>query len=62
MRSQLSGNVDEWAALISAREDAAYLSYRHPTPVFVQSDGSWVSPPIDAILDEYLQSSVAGLF
>jgi lysine/ornithine N-monooxygenase len=42
----------EWAALINEEgADAAYMSYRHPTPAFVTSEWSWVQPLVDAMVD-----------
>jgi thioredoxin reductase len=43
----------EWAALLN--EEGArtiFISYRHETPQFTQSDWSWVSPMVDHIADE----------
>jgi len=42
----------EWAALINEQDaEAVYLSYRHPTPAFAQSDWSWVPPLVDSIIE-----------
>lgn len=42
----------EWAALLNeAGAENVYLSYRHPTPAFQQSDWSWVNPIVDAIVE-----------
>lgn len=43
----------EWAALLNeAGAKAVYLSYRHDTPQFAQSDWAWVNPMIDHIAEE----------
>jgi lysine/ornithine N-monooxygenase len=43
----------EWAALShEAGAKAVYLSYRHDTPQFTQSDWEWVNPIIDHIAEE----------
>lgn len=43
----------EWAALLNeAGAKIVYLSYRHETPKFEQSDWSWVSPMVDRITEE----------
>ena len=42
----------EWAALLhEAGAKAVYLSYRHDTPKFTESDWSWVNPLVDHIAD-----------
>jgi len=42
----------EWAALIHEQAAAVvYLSYRHPTPAFVEADWSWVPPLMDGMVD-----------
>jgi thioredoxin reductase len=43
----------EWAALLHEHGAAAiHLSYRHDTPQFQPSDWSWVSPLVDAMVDD----------
>jgi FAD-dependent urate hydroxylase len=43
----------EWAALLHEHGAATiHLSYRHATPQFQQSDWSWVSPLVDAMVDD----------
>jgi cation diffusion facilitator CzcD-associated flavoprotein CzcO len=45
----------EWAALLhQAGAGSIYLSYRHETPDFTESDWSWVNPIVDHIADEPL--------
>ena len=45
----------EWAALLhEAGAKAVYLSYRHDTPQFTQSDWAWINPMIDHIAEEPL--------
>ena len=42
----------EWAALLlEAGARAIYISHRHDTPAFEESDWSWVNPLVDAIAD-----------
>jgi|SoiMethySBSTD1v2_1073268.scaffolds.fasta_scaffold02287_7 cation diffusion facilitator CzcD-associated flavoprotein CzcO len=42
----------EWAALLlEAGARAIYVSHRHDTPAFEESDWSWVNPLVDAIAD-----------
>ena len=42
----------EWAALlVEAGASAIYISHRHDTPAFEESDWSWVNPLVDAIAD-----------
>jgi cation diffusion facilitator CzcD-associated flavoprotein CzcO len=43
----------EWAALLNeAGAKTVYLSYRHDTPQFTQSDWAWVNPMVDHIAEE----------
>ncbi len=43
----------EWAALIHEQSaDSVYLSYRHPTPSFQQSDWTWVNPLVDSMVPD----------
>ncbi len=43
----------EWAALLhEAGAKTVYLSYRHETPQFTQSDWSWVNSMVDHIAEE----------
>lgn len=43
----------EWAALLGeAGATAVHVSYRHDTPVFAESDWSWVAPLVNRIRDE----------
>jgi cation diffusion facilitator CzcD-associated flavoprotein CzcO len=43
----------EWAALLHEHGAAAiHLSYRHDTPQFQPSDWSWVSPLVDAMVED----------
>ena len=42
----------EWAALLlEAGASSIYISHRHDTPAFEESDWSWVNPLVDAIAD-----------
>jgi FAD-dependent urate hydroxylase len=42
----------EWAALlVEAGASAIYVSHRHDTPAFAESDWSWVNPLVDAMAD-----------
>jgi FAD-dependent urate hydroxylase len=43
----------EWAALLHEAGVAAVdLSHRHPSPAFQEADWSWVSPLVDAMVDD----------
>jgi thioredoxin reductase len=43
----------EWAALLNeAGASAVHISHRHDSPMFAESDWSWVNPMVDAMVDD----------